>query len=463
VTGVAHDGNAMSQAAAGMWFEGALPPADVPGAGANRVDARPSCRPGTFPGRQSRQRQRNRMTYDVAAITASDAFRTAQAILRDQHGRFVDEIIELTEIPAPPFKEEERSRAYEQKFRALGLEDVHRDEVGNVLGVRRGRGNGQMICVAAHLDTVFPEGTDCTVRREGTKLFAPGVGDDTRGLAAVLAFIRALDAAGIETEQDLLFVGNVGEEGKGDLRGMRHLFTRGKYRDQIAGFFTVDGLKLEEITTTAIGSYRYRVSFEGPGGHSLAAFGTVNPAYALGTLLSGMARFEVPESPRTSYCASVFGGGTSVNAIPEQVWVEVDLRSESQEELERLDVLFRALISEATQAENRRAKTDHGGITAKIEKIGNRPAGATPHDSRIVQAAFAALPLFGFEKTTGSSSTDANIAMSLGIPAIRLGSGGDGGRAHSLDEWIDVEIEESLRGLTAGLATILGTAGVADG
>ena len=153
------------------------------------------------------------MTYDVAAITASDAFKTAQTTLRDQHDLFVSEIIELTEIPAPPFMEERRSLAYEQKFLALGLEEVHRDEIGNVLGIRRGRGNGQMICVAAHLDTVFPEGTDCTVRREGTKLFAPGVGDDTRGLAAVLAFIRALDAAGIETEQDLLFVGNVGEEG----------------------------------------------------------------------------------------------------------------------------------------------------------------------------------------------------------------------------------------------------------
>ncbi|MBY6089900.1 M20/M25/M40 family metallo-hydrolase [Maritimibacter alkaliphilus] len=401
------------------------------------------------------------MTYDVAAITASDAFKTAQTTLRDQHDLFVSEIIELTEIPAPPFMEERRSLAYEQKFLALGLEEVHRDEIGNVLGIRRGRGNGQMICVAAHLDTVFPEGTDCTVRREGTKLFAPGVGDDTRGLAAVLAFIRALDAAGIETEQDLLFVGNVGEEGKGDLRGMRHLFTKGKYRDQIAGFFTVDGLRLEEVTTTAIGSYRYRVAFDGPGGHSLAAFGTVNPAYALGTLLTGMAGWEVPESPRTSYCASVVGGGTSVNAIPEQIWIEVDLRSESQSELDRLDGLFHGLIAEATAAENARASTVHGEIVARIERIGNRPAGATPHDSRIVQAAFAALPLFGFEKSTGSSSTDANIAMSLGIPAIRLGSGGDGGRAHSLDEWIDVEIEESLRGLNAGLATILGTVGVA--
>ncbi|RMC31314.1 M20/M25/M40 family metallo-hydrolase [Paracoccus alkanivorans] len=401
------------------------------------------------------------MTYDVAKIISSEAFGMAQDILRDQHDRFVDEIIELTEIPSPPFKEERRAKAYEQKFRELGLEDVHRDEIGNVLGIRRGRGNGQMIAVAAHMDTVFPEGTDCTVRREGTKLFAPGVGDDTRGLAALLAFIRALDGAGIGTEQDLLFVGDVGEEGKGDLRGVRHLFTKGKYRDQIAGFFTVDGLQLEEITTRAVGSYRYRITFRGPGGHSLMAFGTVNPAYALGTLLAGMARINVPETPQTTFCASTFGGGTSVNAIPEEVWTEVDLRSEGQAELDKLDADLRDLVEQAVAGENARGDTTNGEIAAEITRIGNRPAGGTPHDAAIVQAAFAALPHFGFEATTGSSSTDANIPMSLGIPAIRLGSGGTGGRAHSLDEWIDVEPEESLRGLYAGLATILGTAGLA--
>ncbi|WP_375690299.1 M20/M25/M40 family metallo-hydrolase [Pseudooceanicola sp. LIPI14-2-Ac024] len=403
------------------------------------------------------------MTYDVDQIIASDAFATACASLRDGHDRFVDEIIELTQIPAPPFKEDVRAAAYAEKFRAHGLDAVEIDGIGNVLGVRRGRGNGQMICVAAHLDTVFPEGTDCTVRREGTKLFAPGVGDDTRGLAALLAYIRALDAAGIVTEQDLLFVGDVGEEGKGDLRGVRHFFTEGKYRDQIAGFFTVDGLNLDEITTAAIGSYRYRVTFRGPGGHSLMAFGLVNPAYALGQMLTGMAALRVPETPRTTFCASVFGGGTSINAIPEEVWVEVDLRSESQPALDDLDTAFRALIAQAVEDENTRADTTEGAITAEIDRIGNRPAGSTAHDSRIVQAAFSALPHFGIATTTGASSTDANIPMSLGIPAIRLGSGGTGGRAHSLDEWIDVEIEESLRGLSAGLATILGTAGVAEG
>lgn len=402
------------------------------------------------------------MTYDVSAIIASDAFQKAQNTLRDTHDLFVDQIIELTEIPAPPFKEARKAKAYAQMFSDLGLEDVHLDEVGNVLGVRRGRGNGQMIAVAAHLDTVFPEGTDCTMRREGTKLFAPGVGDDTRGLAAVLAFIRALDAADIETEQDFLFIGDVGEEGLGDLRGIRHVFTEGKYRDQIAGFITIDGLDPEEVTTVAIGSLRYRVTFTGPGGHSLCNFGRVNPAYALGTLLTGMAAFDVPDTPRTAFCASTFGGGTSINAIPEQVWAEVDLRSEDQGELDKLDAALRALVEQATVREDGRADTSDGAITAKITQIGNRPAGSTASDSKIVQASLAALAHFGFAQTTGASSTDANIPMSLGIPAICLGSGGTGGGAHTLDEWIDVEAEQSLRGLYVGLATLLGTAGVAD-
>ncbi|MCA0942256.1 M20/M25/M40 family metallo-hydrolase [Salipiger pacificus] len=403
------------------------------------------------------------MTQDVARIIASDRFKRAQEDLAQSHERFIDEIIELTQIPAPPFKEEVRAAAYAEKFRALGLQEVELDGIGNVLGLRRGRGNGQVIVVAAHLDTVFPEGTDVTVRREGTKLFAPGVGDDTRGLAALLAFIRALDAAGIETEQDILFVGDVGEEGKGDLRGIRYLFEEGAYREKIAGFFTIDGLEVGEITTGAVGSLRYRVTFRGPGGHSLNAFGTVNPAYALGSLMAGMARIEVPEAPRTTFCASVMGGGSSINAIPEEVWLEVDLRSVDAGELGKLDAALHALVEEAAASENARGDSTHGAIRAELTRIGNRPAGQTAPGSAIVQAAFAALPAFGFTPSTGDSSTDANIPMSLGVPAICLGSGGTGGRAHSLEEWIDVEPELSLRGLYAGLASILGTVGMVEG
>jgi len=399
-------------------------------------------------------------TRDVKRIVASPRFLTAVAVLRNQHNQLIGEIITLTEIPSPPFKEERRARAYEALFRDLDLEDVECDAVGNVTGVRRGRGNGDLLVVAAHLDTVFPEGTDCTVRREGSRLYAPGVGDDTRGLAALLAFIRALNAAKIQTDQDLLFVGDVGEEGAGNLRGIRHLFSASAYRTRISGFFTIDGLEAERLTIAAVGSYRYRVTFRGPGGHSLSAFGTVNPAHAMAAVVLGLSRTEVPRSPKTSYCAAVFGGGSSVNAIPEEVWVEFDLRSEDQIELDRLDVSLTRLIEDAVTEENQRGDTDGGRISAEVSRIGNRPAGRTDPNEQIVRASVEAVTAFGFTPNTESSSTDANIPMSLGVPAIRFGSGGTGGRGHSLDEWIDVEEELSVRGLSAGLAAILGTAGM---
>jgi len=403
------------------------------------------------------------MTNDTGLIRSHPRFEKAAEALRAGHDRFVEELITLTEIPAPPFKEEKRAAAYEEMFRALGLEEVQRDGAGNVTGLRRGRGNGPIVVAASHLDTVFPEGTDVKVRREGTKLFAPGIGDDTRGLATLLAFIRALDAAGIETEQDILFVGDVGEEGKGDLRGIRYLFTENPYRERIASFFTFDGIETQDLVTAGVGSYRYRVAFRGPGGHSLGAFGTVNPAYALGHFLVGMSKIEVPGDPRSSYCASTFQGGTSVNAIPEEVWTEIDLRSESAEVLNRVDAEVKALIEEAVKAENARGDTSNGAITVDITQIGNRPAGKTPHNTTIVEASVAAIRAYGFEPEFSASSTDANIPMSLGIPAVKFGHGGAGGRAHSLEEWIDVEPELSLRGQCAGLLALVATAGFVEG
>ena len=403
------------------------------------------------------------MTNDTATIRASAQFKKATDDLRAGHDKFVGEIITLTEIPSPPFKEEKRAAAYEEMFRALGLEDVQRDGIGNVTGLRRGRGNGPIVVAAAHLDTVFPEGTDVKVRREGTKLFAPGVGDDTRGLATLLAFIRALDAGGIETEQDILFVGDVGEEGKGDLRGVRYLFTENAYRERIASFFTFDGIETQDLVTAGVGSYRYKVTFKGPGGHSLGAFGTVNPAYALGSFLVGMSKIEVPGDPRSSYCASTFQGGTSVNAIPEEVWTEIDLRSESAEVLSRVDGEVKALIDAAVAGENARGDTTNGEISVELTQIGNRPAGTTAHNTTIVEASVAAIKAYGFEPAFSASSTDANIPMAHGVPAVKFGHGGAGGRAHTVDEWIDVEPELSLRGLNAGLLALVATAGFVEG
>ncbi len=235
----------------------------------------------------------------IATILADPRFRAAVATLEREHDRTVEDIVTLTEIPAPPFGEEARAAAYLKMLREHGLEQCERDAIGNVMGLRRGTGNGPLVVVAAHLDTVFPAGTDVRVRREGTKLFAPGVGDDTRSLAVNLAFIRALDAAGIRTRADLLFVGDVGEEGLGDLRGVRHLFTEGRHRDQIRAFFTVDSPEVDHIVVGAVGSKRYRVTFRGPGGHSWMAFGLVNPLYAMAAAASALAAVQVPAEPRT--------------------------------------------------------------------------------------------------------------------------------------------------------------------
>lgn len=402
------------------------------------------------------------MPSPIADILAHPAFQRALDHLRADHDRMVAELITLTEIPAPPFKEERRAAAYLKLLEEAGLEDTQTDEIGNVMGVLRGAGNGNFIAVAAHLDTVFPEGTDVTVRREGTKLMAPGVGDDTRGLAVNLALIRAIKAAGIRPSRDLLFVGDVGEEGKGDLRGMRHLFTKGAFRDRIDGFFSVDGLDTGKLTVAGVGSLRYRVVFTGPGGHSFVAFGLVNPAYAMAQVLSGLSRIATPTDPKTTITPSVFGGGTSINAIPEETWFELDLRSVSQSELERIDREFRALVTQAVAAENARGSTVSGQIGVEIRPIGNRPAGSNAADSAFVAGAAAAVAAFGYAPELGASSTDANIPISLGIPALAIGSGGTGGRAHSLEEWIDVEPEASLRGMSAVLAAILSASGIED-
>jgi acetylornithine deacetylase/succinyl-diaminopimelate desuccinylase-like protein len=300
------------------------------------------------------------------------------------------------------------------------------------------------------------------VRREGTKLFAPGVGDDTRSLAVLLAFIRAMDAAAIRTNADILFVGDVGEEGLGDLRGVRHLFHEGKYKDRISAFFTVDSPEMEHIVTGGVGSKRYTVTFRGPGGHSFGAFGLVSPMNAMAQAMVELARVRVPQKPRTTYSASVAGGGTSINAIPNECWMQVDLRSESPAELARLEARLHAILAYAVEAENHARSTEQGPVTVEAKLVGDRPAGATAADSDIVRLSTAALTAHGFTPRHVASSTDANVPMALGIPAVKIGSGGSGGRAHSLEEWIDVEPGESLRGMKASLAAILAVAGVVE-
>ncbi len=397
----------------------------------------------------------------VADIRADAAYQEALEAIDRGYDRFVEELIRFTEIPAPPFMEDARARAYLEALRELGLEDVEMDAEGNVMGVRPGAG-GPLLAVTAHLDTVFPEGTDVTVIREGTRLSAPGVGDDTAGLATLLTIVRAMDTAGIRTTSDILFVGDVGEEGPGDLRGVKHLFFDGPYRDRIRMFVSVEGGRQSDITNAALGSKRYRATFRGPGGHSYGEFGMVSPAFAMGDAIRRLAEMDVPDDPKSTFNVGVMGGGTSVNSIPVEAWMDVDLRSEDGGELSELDDAFVRLMNEAVDGENARGSTGEGLIELDLEVIGDRPSGEIPIDSPIVQAAAAAYRAFGIEPTYSRSSTDANIPISLGIPAITIDRGGFSGRSHSLDEWIDVEREATLKGLRVVLTTILAIAGLEE-
>ncbi|WP_273692336.1 M20/M25/M40 family metallo-hydrolase [Ketogulonicigenium vulgare] len=403
------------------------------------------------------------MTTTVTTVLNDPRFKAAEAALQQGYTRFVDELITLTEIPAPPFKEQRRAAAYLKMMIDAGLDDAFIDDIGNVCGVLRGGHNAGHVAVAAHLDTVFPEGTDVTVRREGTRLFAPGVGDDTRGLATNLNMIRALIAAGIRPARSILFVGDVGEEGKGDLRGIRHLFEQGPFKGQIEAFVGVDGDQTARIVNQAVGSLRYRVTFRGPGGHSFGAFGVVNPAYAMAAVLTGLSQLHLPTEPKTTATPSVFGGGTSVNATPEAVWFELDLRSVSATELTRIDREFRALLDQAVAAENARGQTHAGVISVELQNIGNRPAGLCDPASDIVAASLEAARAYGFDAELRASSTDANIPISLGVPAVCMGHGADDNtRAHSLEENIDVAEDKVMRSQAAILATILAVAGIAE-
>ncbi|WP_426955367.1 M20/M25/M40 family metallo-hydrolase [Muricoccus radiodurans] len=391
---------------------------------------------------------------------ASAPYRAALEHLAAGHERLVEETIRLTEIPAPFFGEEARGRAYLDMLREAGLEECEMDAEGNVMGLRRGLGNGSLIVVAAHLDTVFPAGTDLKVKRDGTKLLAPGIGDDTRSLAINLALLRAMDAAGLRTRHDILFLGNVGEEGLGDLRGVRFLFTKGRYAGRIAAFISVEGpMGMGTIVSGATGSLRYRATFRGPGGHSFMDFGTVSPSFAMAEAIVALSRINVPAQPKTTFSASVVGGGTSVNSIPNEVWMEVDLRSDSASELQRLDRAFHEIVQRAVAAENAARRTEKGSITVQLKKIGDRPAGAVDERSELVAHARAAASALGHAPRTVASSTDASIPISLGIPGIAI-SAGAGGGAHTLDEWVDMEPGQTLRDMQLAFATLLATAGL---
>jgi acetylornithine deacetylase/succinyl-diaminopimelate desuccinylase-like protein len=371
------------------------------------------------------------------ADLANDAtVRAALEAARRNEPETIEQQIALCQIPAPPFHEQVRGRELERLFSGRGLRDVRMDKAGNVIGVRPGRAAHPNLVFAAHLDTVFPEGTDVTVARQGSVLKGPGIGDDCRGLAVMLSVIHALDEARVETPGTITFVADVGEEGLGDLRGMKQLFGE-TLTGQIDKFVSVDGTGLGMVNV-GVGSNRYRVTFKGPGGHSFGAFGMANPIQAMGRAIAKIDAFDVPANPKTTFNVGRVGGGTSVNAIPFEAWMEVDMRSSDAASLDALDGRFHAAVSQAVEEENRRWN-GRGPVTVSIQAVGLRPAGQTPPGSPIVETALGASRALGIEETLREGSTDANVPMNLGIPAITISGGGQGTGAHSLKETFDTE------------------------
>lgn len=366
--------------------------------------------------------------------------------------------IGFTEIPAPPFGEETRGRRVAELLEDAGLVDVHRDAVGNVLGLRHGAEDLDPLVLSAHLDTVFPAGTDVTVRVDGEVLRAPGISDDARGLAALVAVVRALSNADITTRRPILFAATVGEEGSGNLRGVRHLFRSGGVASEAAGFISLDGAGLNYVVTTGLGARRFRVSLRGRGGHSWIDWGAPNPIHALGRAVGALAAWPKPTDPALSLTVARWGGGTSVNAIPDEAWADLDLRSESSLHLDDGEERLRTVLARSVAEENSGATGQDGHLTLEVTVVGQRPTGITDLDSPLVEAALVATRAAGTEPQVTAASTDANLPMSLGIPAITLGAGGSAGGVHTTNEWYCNE--DGPLGIQRALNTVLLVSGL---
>jgi acetylornithine deacetylase/succinyl-diaminopimelate desuccinylase-like protein len=370
----------------------------------------------------------------VMTLMQASEVKTALAFAKATETQTIDDQIRFSEIPAPPFKEAARGEELRRTFQRLGLQNVRVDKAGNVVGERPGASPRPHLVVAAHLDTVFPEGTSVKVTRDGAVLRGAGISDNSRGLAVLVAIIRAMREADIHTPGSITFVADVGEEGIGDLRGMKQLFNE-TLKGTVDRFVTVDGTGLG-VANTFVGSLRYRVTFKGPGGHSFTAFGLPNPIGALGRAAAKISEFQVPSDPLTTFNVGRIGGGTSINAIPFEAWMEVDLRSVDRAALRALDGSFRKAIDTAVAEENARWGAP-GTVTAVKELIGDRPAGGTPLAAPIVQAALEATRALGASPSSTISSSDANYPTSLGIPSVEIAGGGIGTNAHSPAEAFD--------------------------
>src|SRR5258708_3093352 len=398
---------------------------------------------------------------EKSLVTRPDV-QKALRFIQENHEANIEKQIAISQTPSSPFAEEQRGKFMAAEFKKLGLADVETDPIGNVLGWRRGT-SPRTIVIAAHIDTVFPPGTDFTVKRTGTRLNGPGIQDDSRGLAVLLGLIEALNIGSIKTDYTLLFVGDVGEEGIGNLRGVKYLFTEGKYKDQLDAFISVDGTSQNVITNREIGSRRYLVTISGPGGHSAGNFGRPNPAHALGRVVDKISNLEVlsnPQTDRTSYNVGRIGGGTSVNSVPFEAWFEFDMRSVSEDELIKLEQKFLKIVDDGVAEENKFSAAHAKGAFAKgeltVEKkmIGLRHAIASTVNGGLVGAASESVRQLEFGAVSlVASSTDSNAVANAGKPAITVGGGGEAANAHSLQEWFDSK--DAYKGIQALLLTVL--------
>ena len=387
-------------------------------------------------------------------VTAYERVQSSLQRIMETEPDTIREQFHITEIPAPPYKEQKRAAYFLEQMRARGLQDAYLDDEGNVIGIRKGTGVGPTFLISAHLDTVFPEGTDTTVELRGGRYYAPGIGDDTRGLAALLSVIDTLNVSGIETIGDVIFAGNVGEEGTGDLRGVKAIF---RDNPSIDGYVSIDGTLLRRITNGGTGSRRFEFVFQGPGGHSFGAFGRASAIHAMGRAIAKISDIETPSLPKTTFTIGTVRGGTSVNSIAADAAFAIDMRSNDPSELAKLESRVKDVALEAVAEENTR--WNNGKIFVDFNLIGDRPVGKTPPESHIVQVAALTFDALGIElQELGTSSTDSNLPMSLNIPAITIAGGGQGGGAHSPGEWF-IPINSHL-GPQAALLITLSMAGI---
>ena len=385
-----------------------------------------------------------------AILANAKAIKALEDIKADDEAAFAEQK-RITEIPASPYKENRRAEYLLKRFVELGFKEASIDAEGNVIALRKGSGGGRpKLVVSAHLDTVFPEGTDVTVKEKDGVILAPGIGDDSRGLAALLSLIKSLNANDIATVGDLMLVGTVGEEELGNLRGVKALF---RDHTDIDGFISIDGLGVARVVNQATGSHRYEMIFKGPGGHSFQEFGLPSAIHAMGRAIARISDLQTPSDPKTTFTVGTVSGGTSVNAIAAEAKMTVDMRSNSTEELLKLEARLLDLVKQAVVEENARWKSDKLSVEMKL--IGDRPAGMVALDAPIVQATQRAVAAIarGPRVTFAGSSTDSNLAMSLGIPAVTIGGGGEGGNWHSRNEWY--KPVEAYLGPQSALLTIL--------